>query len=163
MRGILCCALTLGILAAGERPRLDGLKRVAVAVKADPAGSLDTRQLQSGVEARLKDAGLRIDPKARARLNVTIGVYDIRAAHSPGLGYAYSIHLGISQQVYLAHNPNVMTNAITWQGMWLGVASPGGLEAQCAQSISKRLDELVAAYQAILAEEEQPDSRASAR
>jgi len=163
MRGILLCALALGVLTAGERPRLVGLKRVAVTVTADPTGGIDTRQLQSAVESRLKEAGLRVDPKSRARLNVTIGVSDIRAGNGEGLGYAYSIHLGVSQQVYLANNPSVLTDAVTWEGVWLGIASRGDLEARCAQTLARRLDEFVAVYQAGIAEEEQATSRASAR
>jgi hypothetical protein len=160
---MLLCALAVGLLAAGERPRLVGLKRVAVAVTADSTGGLDTRQLQSAVEARLKDAGLRVDPKARAHLNVTIGVSDIRAGNGDGLGYAYSIHLGVSQQVYLANNPSVLTDAVTWEGVWLGIAARGDLGLKCTQSLARRLDEFVSVYQAGLAEEEQPASRASAR
>jgi hypothetical protein len=119
--------------------------------------------LQSAVESRLKEAGVRVDAKARARLNLTIGVSDIRAGNGEGLGYAYSVHLGVSQQVYLANSPNVLTDAVTWEGVWLGIASRGDLEVKCTQSISKRLDEFVAVYQAGLAEEEQTTSRASVR
>jgi hypothetical protein len=162
MRGIVLGILALGVLAAGERPRLVGLKKIAVAVTADADGGLDTRALQAAVESRLREAGLRIDPKSRARLNVTIGVSDIRAGNGAELGYAYSIHVGVSQQVYLAHNTNVMTDAVTWEGIWLGIAARGDLEARCAQSIARRLDEFVAVYQAGL-EEDSPTSRASAR
>jgi hypothetical protein len=163
MRGIVLPILALCVLTAAERPRLVGLKRVAVAVTADPTGGLDTRHLQTAVESRLKEAGLRVDPKSRARLNVTIGVSDIRAGNGEGLGYAYSIHLGVSQQVYLANSPNVLTDAVTWEGVWLGIASRGDLNNKCAQSIAKRLDEFVEVYQAGLAEEEQTTSRASVR
>ena len=163
MRRIILCALALGVLAAGERPRLMGLKRLAVTVTADPIGGLDTRPLQTAIESRLKDAGLRIDRKAHARLQVTIGVSDIRAGNGQSLGYAYSIHLGVSQQVYLAHNPNVMTDAVTWEGIWLGIASRGDLETKCAQSLAKRMDEFVEVYQAGLDDEEPSTSRASAR
>jgi len=162
MRAILLSMVAMGLLAAGERPRLVGLKRVAVAVTADPIGGIDTRQLQTAVESRLKEAGLRIDPKSRARLNVTIGVSDIRAGSGQGLGYAYSIHLGVSQQVYLAHNPNVLTDAVTWEELSLGIASPTDLEAKCAQSIARRLEQFVAVYESGLAEEDST-SRASAR
>jgi hypothetical protein len=163
MRWVVMCILSIGVLAAGERPRLIGLKRVAVAVTADSTGGLDTRHLKTAVEARLKEAGLRIDSKARSRLNVTIGVSDIRAGNGESLGYAYSLHLGVSQQVYLANNPSVLTDAVTWEGLWLGIASRGELETTCAQSLSRRLDEFVAVYQEGVAEEELSAARASAR
>src|SRR5438270_12812638 len=106
MRGFLLSILALSVLTAAERPRLLGLNKFAVEVTADPLGDLDTRQLRTAVEARLREAGLRIDPKSRSRLNVTVGVSDIRAGNGQGLGYAYSIHVSVSQQVYLAHNTN---------------------------------------------------------
>ena len=146
--------MTLSVLTAGERPRLLGLKRVAVVVTADPLGDLDTHQLQTAVEGRLHDAGLRIDPKAKSRLNVTIGVSDIRAGNGQGLGYAYSIHVSLSQQVYLAHNSNILTDAVTWEGLWLGVASRNDLSKACAQSIDRRLNDFVAVYQAGLGDDE---------
>jgi hypothetical protein len=162
MRVFLLSILALSVLTAAERPRLLGLKKIAVAVAADPLGDLDTHQLQASVEARLRDAGLRIDPKSKSRLNVTVGVSDIRAGNGQGLGYAYSIHVSVSQQVYLAHNTNVMIDAVTWEGLWLGVASRGDLGKACAQSIDRRLNDFVAVYQAGL-EEEEPASRVTAR
>ena len=162
MRGSLLSLMALCVLTAGERPRLVGLKRIAVVVAADPLGDLDTGRLRAAVEARLRDAGIHIDAKARSRLNVTIGVSDIRTGKGEALGYAYSIHVGMSQQVYLANNPSIMTNAVTWEGVWLGIASPGDLGAKCAQSIDKRLNEFVAVYQAGL-EDDAAASRATAR
>lgn len=162
MRGILLSLLALGVLTAGERPRLLGLKRVAVVVTADPLGDLDTRKMQSDVESRLREAGLRIDPKAKSRLHVTIGVSDIRTGNGQGLGYAYSIHLSVSQQVYLAHNTNIMTDAVTWEGLWLGIAARAELGKACAQSIDRRLNDFVAVYQAGL-DDDSTTSAATAR
>jgi superfamily I DNA and RNA helicase len=162
MRGFLLSFLALSVLTAAERPRLLGLKKIAVVVAADPLGNLDTHQLQASVEAKLREAGLRIDSKSKSRLNVTVGVSDIRAGNGQGLGFAYSIHVSVSQQVYLAHNTNVMTDAVTWEGLWLGVASKTDLGKACAQSIDRRLNDFVAVYQAGL-EEEDPAARATAR
>src|SRR5438132_7815986 len=101
MRSVLAMMVALaGMAHAADRPRLMGLKKMAVTVSADPLGNLDEKQLQASVEARLRDAGIRIDPKSRSRLNVAIGVSDIRTDKGEGLGYAYSIHLAVSQQVY---------------------------------------------------------------
>jgi hypothetical protein len=93
---------------------------------------------------------------------VTIGVSNIQAGSGEGLGYAYSIHMGVSQQVYLANNPAVLIDSITWEGVWLGIASRGNLESKCSESLSRRLEEFVAVYQASLADDD-PTSRASAR
>jgi hypothetical protein len=149
MRSLLALFVALtGVAHAAEHPRLMGLKKMAVVVSADPLGNLDEKRLQTSVEARLRDAGIRIDPKSRSRLNVAIGVSDIRNEKGAGLGYAYSVHLSVSQQVYLAHNSNIMTDAVTWEGLWLGVTSRAELGKACAQSIERRLNEFVAVYQA---------------
>ena len=142
-----------GMAHAADRPRLLGLKKMAVVISADPLGNLDEKELQAAVEARLRDAGIRVDPKSRSRLNVAIGVSDIRTDKGEGLGYAYSIHLAVSQQVYLAHNSNIMTDAVTWEGLWLGVSSRAELAKACAQSIDRRLNEFVAVYQSSVDEE----------
>jgi hypothetical protein len=152
-------ALTVAAPAA-ERPRLTGLKKIAVVISADPLGNLDEKHLQSAIESRLREAGLRIDRKSHSRLNVAIGVSDIRNDKGAGLGYAYSVHLSVSQQVYLAHNSNILTDAVTWEGLWLGVASPADLPKACAQSIDRRLNEFVEVYQAGL-DEQQPVSPAA--
>ena len=135
-------------MQAAERPRLMGLKKLAVVVSADPLGNFDEKQLQASVESRLREAGIRIDPKSRSRLNVAIGVSDIRNDKGAGLGYAYSVHLSVSQQVYLAHNSNILTDAVTWEGLWLGVASRAELEKACERSIERRLNDFVAVYEA---------------
>lgn len=163
MRGFLLTILAAAaLLAAGERPRLMGLKRMAVVVTADSSGDLDGRRLQSAVEGKLREAGIQVDPKSRSHLDIVIGVSEIRTAKGEEMGYAYSIHLGVRQQVYLAHNPNVMTDAVTWEGMWLGIASKGDLGSKCAQSLARRVDEFVAVYQAGL-EEDRPGAPATAR
>ena len=162
MRSIVAILLALtGMAHATDRPRLMGLKKMAVTVSADPLGNLDEKQLQASVEARLRDAGIRIDPKSRSRLHVAIGVSDIRTDKGEGVGYAYSIHLAVSQQVYLAHNSNIMTDAVTWEGLWLGVASRAELAKACAHSIDRRLNEFVAVYQTGV-DEERPFSPVSA-
>ena len=149
MRSILAIIVALaGISSAAERPRLVGLKKIAVVVSADPLGNLDEKQLQASVESRLRETGIRIDSKARSRLNVTIGISDIRSDKGEGIGYAYSVHLAVSQQVYLAHNANILTDAVTWEGLWLGISSRADLANACAQSIGRRLNEFIAVYQA---------------
>jgi hypothetical protein len=141
--------MTLIVLPAlpAEKPHLVGLKRMAVLVTADQAGNLDAKQLQKSLESRLREAGIQVDTKSRQRLDVLIGISEIRTAAGDCMGFAYSIHLAVKQPVYLANSPNVMTDAVTWEGMWLGIASRDNLESKCAQSIAKRVDEFVAVYQ----------------
>jgi hypothetical protein len=157
MRRILLLFFALTAPVDAEQPRLLGLKRIAVAVTAEPDGNLDRHKLRVGIEEKIREAGIRVDPKARSRLDVIIGVTPIKIGKGEDLGVAYSIHFSIRQPVYLAHNSNIMTDAVTWEGMWLGIASRAELNAKCAESISRRINEFVDVYQAGL-EDETPRS-----
>ncbi len=131
---------------AAEAPRLYGLKKLAVAISTDPDGDLDRQKLRASVEAKLRSAGIRIDNGARSRLNVVIGLTMIRSDQGTGMGFAYSVHLGLTQQVYLAHNPNQLTEAMTWQTMALGTTSEKELSARCQRAVDREIDEFVSVY-----------------
>lgn len=146
MLRLLALLLALTVAHATERPRLYGIKKVAVGISADPDGDLDAQGLRAAVINRLQSAGIRVDPKSRAHLNVVIGVSTIRTDSGGRLGYAYSIHLGLTQQVYLAHNPNQMTDAVTWETMAMGTASATELRQRCEQIVERRMDEFVEVY-----------------
>ena len=129
-----------------DRPRLYGIKKLAVTVQADPDGDLDRQKLRAGVEAKLRSAGIRVDNSARVRLNIVIGLSTIRSDRGAGMGFAYSVHLDLTQQVYLAHNPNRLTEAVTWQAMSLGTAPAAELSARCESVVARKTDELIAVY-----------------
>jgi phosphate-selective porin len=131
--------------AAGT-PRLNGIKKIAIAIAADPDGDFNTQRVRASVENRLRSAGLKIDPKSRSHLNVVMSVSIIRTDSGANVGYAYSIHLDLTQQVYLAHNPNLLTEAVTWQTMSLGTASSAELSRKCEQVIARRVEEFVGVY-----------------
>jgi hypothetical protein len=132
--------------ATSAHPRLSGLKKIAIGISADPDGDLDSQTLRADVESRLRSVGIHVDPKSRSHLNVIIGVSMIRTSQGARLGYAYSIHFNLTQQVYLAHNPTQLTDAVTWQSMALGTASEAELRRKCEQIIARRMDEFVSAY-----------------
>ena len=143
---LLALMAVLAAATAAERPRLFGLKNIAVMISADPDGDLDRDRLRLLAASKVREAGIRVDPKSKSHLNVIIGVSTIRTGQGLDLGYAYSINLSVSQQVYLAHNPNRMTDAVTWQTQYLGIASAAELNRKCEQILTRRLDEFVAVY-----------------
>ena len=129
------------------QPRLYGLKKIAVTISADPDADLDRPGVQASVESKLRSAGIRVDKGSRSQLNVIIGVSLIRSRERL-MGFAYSIHLGLTQQVYLAHNPNRLTQAVTWQTMSLGTSSADELAADCERVIAREINEFVSVYRA---------------
>ena len=132
-------------LCAAE-PRLYGIKKISVAISADPDGDFDRTRIRTAVEEKLRSAGIRVDHASRSQLTVVIGVSMIRSDQGANLGYAYSIHVGLTQPVYLAHNPNRLTEAVTWQAMTLGTASAGELVARCERIVTRQMDEFVSVY-----------------
>ena len=151
---VLALVLGIALLSAelrnpmhcAERPRLYGIKNIAVSVRADPDGDLDRQKLRTEVESKLRKAGIRVDSNSRSHLNIVIGLSAIRSDQGVGMGFAYSVHLGLTQQVYLAHNPNRMTEAVTWQTMALGIASDRELGSRCERVIGREMDEFVSVY-----------------
>jgi hypothetical protein len=129
-----------------DRPRLYGIKKIAVTISADPDADLNRQRLQTAVESRLRSAGIRIDRGSRSHLAVVIGLSMIRSGEGMNLGFAYSIHLGLMQQVYLAHNPNRLTQAVTWETMSLGTSSADELAVRCERIIAWKMDEFVSVY-----------------
>jgi hypothetical protein len=146
MARLLALVAVLAVVSAAERPRLYGLKKIAVSVSADPDGDLDRDRLRQLAVSKLQAAGIHVDQKSRSHLNVIIGLSTIRTDKGAGLGYAYSVNLSVSQQVYLAHNPNRLTDAVTWQMQSLGTSSAAELSHKCEQILDRRLDEFVSVY-----------------
>jgi hypothetical protein len=128
------------------QPRLHGLKKIAVTISTDPDCDLDRHSIKATVESKLRAAGIRVDNGSRSNLNIAIGVSMIRSGAGADLGFAYSIHVGLLQQVYLAHNPNRLTEAVTWERMSLGTSSAKELGVRCARTISREMDEFVSIY-----------------
>ena len=145
---ILCtgCAESLLQASSTDKPRLYGLKKIAVKVSTDPDADLDQRGLQTAIEAKLRSAGIKVDKGSRSHLTVVISVSLIRSAGGENLGFAYSVHLSLIQQVYLAHNPQQLTEAATWQTMSLGTSAENELEGRCRRVIGREMDEFVAVY-----------------
>lgn len=146
MSRLLVLVAALVLATAAERPRLYGIKNITVAVSVDPDGDLDCDRLRVLTASKVRQAGIHVDQKSRSHLNVIIGVSAIRTENGVDLGYAYTINLSVSQQVYLAHNPNRLTDAVTWQTQSMGTASAAELRQKCEQILTRRLEEFVSVY-----------------
>jgi hypothetical protein len=147
---VLACVV---ITAAGSKfaaaPSLERLKKMSVAVSADRTGGLDQSGMRAAVEAQLRSSGIQIDPKSRFCFNVTVGVCEVPTDPGAQPHYAYSVHVALNQQVYLARNPNIITEAVTWQTMSMRVASADRLQATCAADIARRVDEFLQVYRSV--------------
>ena len=148
---VLVCVLITA--AAGSKfaaaPSLERLKKMSVAVSVDRTGGLDQSGVRAAVETQLRSSGIRIDPKSRHCFNVTVGVFEIPGDAGTQPHYAYSVHVAFNQQVYLARNPNIITEAVTWQTMSMRVASADRLQATCAADIARRVDEFLNVYKSV--------------
>src|ERR1700737_4943932 len=104
-----------------ERESLKALRGVAVAVQAAlppeaEQGGLSQAKLQTDVELKLRQAGIRVltsterlSAAGSPTLVVTLGT-----TRSPAGFYAYSVTVNLVQAVYLARDPTVGAWAATW-------------------------------------------------
>ena len=130
---------------ASARATLKGIKAIRLTVApVKPDISKDgftTAQLQTDIEARLKEAGIPVDPQSGEWLFVAVTTAKI----DKGL-YAYSIDLDLYQSVTLARTPSISASAPTW-----GVGSRvGALDTARLQEIRSEVvgfvDQFISAY-----------------
>ena len=151
----MACLLGCAAMAAAAGAKssawngLERIKKMAVAVSLDRTGGLDAADLRTNIEQRLRSAGIQIDPKSRHCLHVNVAVFEVPAYRDAPATYAYSIHITFNQQVYLASNPNIMTQAATWETMSMRVASGDRLRAACVADIARRVDEFLEVYRSV--------------
>jgi len=148
----LLIAAALGLLAsawalddASARATLKGIKaiRLAVApVKPDISqAGFTTAQLQSDIEARLKQAGIPVDPQSGEWLFVAVTTAKI----DKGL-YAYSIDLDLYQSVTLTRTPTISVSAFTWgTGSRVGALDTARLN-EIRPEVLGFVDQFISAY-----------------
>lgn len=144
--------------AAGDdeyaRATLQGVTGVHVLVESLKAEverqGLTTAQLQTGVELRLRKAGIRVlSEKERAEtpgspfLSVTVNVFKQK---SPFL-YAFAIHVALTQLVLLARDPTIISSAETWSTSSVGIAGGNRLRG-IRGDIAAGVDKFIHAYRA---------------
>jgi hypothetical protein len=102
-----------------ERESLKGLRGVAVVVLAAPEaeqGGLSQATLQTDVELKLRQAGIRVltSTERPSAPGAPILVVTLGTTRSPAGFYAYAVTVGLAQHVYLARDPTMGAWATTW-------------------------------------------------
>ena len=130
---------------AAARATLRGIKALRVLVaslKADISeGDFTTAQLQTDVEARLKQAAIPADPRSGEFLYVAVTTVKL----DRGV-YAYSIDVDSYQSVTLARAPTLSTLAATWGvGSRVGVIDRTRLR-EIRSEVVGFVDQFISAY-----------------
>jgi hypothetical protein len=141
------------------RPSLRGLPGVMVAMEhltppVDQDG-LTVGQLQTAVELRLRQAGIRVltaedmvSTPGYAYLYIRVTLTS--SANSGIYGYIIEVHL--MQRVRLARDPTQVTTATTWETGWVGTAEALDVGRDVRQHVIARVDQFITAYLAVNAE-----------
>ena len=152
----LACLLGCAAIAAAAGAKfsaagssLERLKKMSVEVSVERTGGLAASEVRGAVESRLRQAGIQIDPKSRHTFHVTVAVFEVPAEPGGLTAFAYSIHVAFNQQVYLARNPNIMTQAATWEAMSMRVASADRLRSTCTEDVVRRVEEFLDVYRSV--------------
>jgi hypothetical protein len=130
---------------ASAHATLKGIKAIRLAVApVKPDFSQDgftTAQLQTDIEARLKLAGIPVDPQAGECLVVTVTTAKINKGY-----YAYSIDLDLYQPVILVRTPTISASALTWGvGARVGALDTARLH-EIRSEVVGFVDQFISAY-----------------
>jgi len=129
------------------RASLAGLAAVQVQTQPLPPevekAGLTTAQLRADVEARLTEAGLKVqgDPYGTT-FYALVNVLPETVAAPP---LTYSVTLELHQRCVLIRNPKILTSGVTWSSSTL---ISGGDVASIRARLARRLDRFVADYRA---------------
>ena len=155
--GLTLCWSTVGFtFTADKRDTLRGLREISVLVEYLPDDvereGLSREQLNSSIEGRLRQAGLRVltiseIAKSPGAPYLYVAVYPITGP-SVNLN-AYAIGLTLKQLVQLSRNPTTEFFATTWEGP----APPGSLTAprvlDIRSSIADAVERFIIDYLAV--------------
>ena len=144
--------LPLVAVSAGDAPldraTLRGLKAVSVVL--DPLApelerqGLTQKDLQTRLEARLKDARIPIDPSATAFLGLR--VTSVRANRGP---FALCFSVGAFQSVVLVRDKNIQTNTSTWEVETVVMADPKVLHQASLESVDELAGRFITAWRSV--------------
>lgn len=102
---------------------------------------LTKNQIQTDVEARLRNAGIAASAQAKERLYVNVSTLPVRR----GL-YSYSVLVMVQQSVYLVRDPAITAyGATTWFENTDGIASAAQLR-DVQDAIGGLVDKFITAY-----------------
>ena len=147
----LCFSLTNGHGEDNEesgRPSLRGLKAVWVdidiAQPADAQIKLDTAELRTATELKLRMAGIKVAPNYTQADSILI--LAITSAFAMPTGYYSRLDLSLGQPVRLRRDPGVSHFAKTWNVGYLIYASNGKYRESVVSSVGLMCDQFVNAY-----------------
>jgi len=142
-----------------ERDTLKGLSGVEVRIEpirpeAEKSGyGLTTKQLQTDVELRLRQSGIRVLTGKERRL--TAGApylyvnVNVVIRQRTGMNLAvYNIHVELNQIVYLGRDPTVRCYASTWNNGFvgsIGVSNLGDIRVTVKESVDHFINDYLAA------------------
>jgi hypothetical protein len=146
---LLVSALQAGpaISAGGNLESLGGLKAgVRVVVDALDAslrrGDFNDEKIRTEVERELRKAGVPLASEAGANLRVRVKTFLVRGA---GL-YAYSVGIGLEQEVCLLRDRAVHTTAETWSHETVGSAMSGNFEKAVMGNLARLVEVFASDY-----------------
>jgi hypothetical protein len=131
-----------------ERTTLRGIPGVEVSIESfDPEVErygLGQTTLQTDVELRLRQAGIRIMPRTPESTSLYVNVTILRV--TPGF-YAYSGEAHLSQFVMLHRDPKTITSAKTWSAVSrLGWTPTAKLATNVRDTVRDLTDSFINAY-----------------
>ena len=142
---LLPTASAWGEDSAAQRATLQGVTVVEVVVEAmDPVAEqvgLTRSQLQTDVEARLRQAGIPVGPSLTGHLYVNVDTF--KGGH--GQTYAYNVSVQYIQQVVLARDPKTPFFAATWEVGGVGMFAADRLH-EVRQDVANYVDQFIKAY-----------------
>lgn len=136
---------SLAIDIPNERATLKGLKAVNLAVeRIDPEAEKDgltKSQLQTDVELRLSQAGIKVDHLSDEYLYVNVNTLK----GERGV-YSYSVHVELHQAVMLVRDPKIIYyGAATWSLGRIGTVGSGHLR-EVREDVADFVDKFINAY-----------------
>jgi hypothetical protein len=131
--------------SAGHKATLKGVGIVEVVVEAmDPNAERDglTRsELQTEIEARLRQAGITVGSNLTGHLYVTVDT----AKGDKGQTYAYNVEVEYVQQVVLPRDPQAPIYVPTWETGGVGLIGADRLR-EVRQDVANYVDQFIKAY-----------------
>ena len=130
---------------AAQRATLKGITIVEVVVEAmDPNAERDGlthSELQTEVEARLRQAGITVGSNLTGHLYVTVDT--VRSDN--GQTYAYNVEVEYVQQVVLPRDPQAPIYVPTWETGGVGLIAASRLR-EVRQDVANYVDQFIKAY-----------------
>jgi hypothetical protein len=137
-----------------DRATLKGIKSICVVVEvADQAQSKFSKEdLQTGIEGKLKQAGIGIETNGTSCLYLNVRVLQalgrqvIRRKEKPIPLYAVDLRLEFLQTVALTRNPAVKTYAPTWSTANMATVASDDLTKTTQEITNSLADQFITAY-----------------